>query len=203
MEPRWDIMFSTEVQDGCQWPYWKLPLRVILVVFASKANVIPLFHITQGHWIHFWDLHGWNVIFSTEIQDGYQWPHWTLPLGIILVLFVSEANITPLFQIIQGHWIHFWDLHGLNVIFATEIQDGCQWPYWKLPLRVTLVLFVSEANVIPQFHIIQGCWIHFWDLYCWNIIFAIKIQNGWQLPYCNLVLHVILVLCISETKLLN
>ena len=68
--------FSTGIQDGCQWPYWQLLLRVILVAFVSEANVIPLFHIIQGHWIHFWDLHDWNFIFAAEIQDGCQWPYW-------------------------------------------------------------------------------------------------------------------------------
>ena len=174
MGPRWNIMISTEIQDGCQWPYWKLPLRVILVLFISEANVILLFHIISGHWIHFWDLCGWNVIFATEIQDGRQWPYWKLPLRVISVLFVSEANVITLFHIFQGQWIHFWDLYGWNVFFIAEIQDGCLWPYLKFAQRAILVPFVSETKMILLFYIIQGCWIHLLGLHCSRNVYSVN-----------------------------
>ena len=139
MNPHWNIMFSTEIQDGCQWPYWKLPLRVILVLFVSEANVITPFNTYQGHWIHFWDLYGWNFIFAAEIQDGCQWPYWKLPLCVILVLFVSDVNVIPLFHIIQGHWIHFWEWHGWNVIFC------CSNPRW-LPLAILKIIITRNFS---------------------------------------------------------
>ena len=79
-------------------------------------------------------------------------------------IIVLEANVIFVFHIILGHWTHFWDLYGWHVIFAAEIQDDCQWPYWKLPIPVILVLFISKAN--------RWCWIYSRCLYCSRDIYS-------------------------------
>ena len=90
------------------------------------------------------------------------------------MIFVSEANVIHLFHLIQRLWIHFWDLYGWNVIFAAEIQDGCQWPYWKFAYRAILVPFVSETKMMLLFYIIQRCWIHFSDLHCSMNLYSVN-----------------------------
>ena len=110
--------------------------------------------------------------FVAEIQNGCQWPYWKLPLRVIVVLFIPEHNVIPVFPIIQGC------AEFISTIYVAEISF-CNWtPKWlsvailKISLTCNFSTFHLRNYSNASSHIFQGCWIHLWCLYCSRNVYS-------------------------------